>query len=368
MQFRPCIRLRVIGLLPAGICLLLWSVGSSVEVTLPLAVNYSPTNFLRFETNGPAVFSVLSYARTNVMPSMWASRPPPPAALPRDVRERWMMQNTQTVAQVWDFTNRAFDYFQPSSFDQFLWTNFIAHTNGRSTLIWSQRAHPPGWPAVPPVVQWNTNCLMWGMKGMTALSPCWESEGNPGQVPITALTRRHGYTRGHDMGPDGFNTNRTGMRVWFLTTNNQAVEVKARLEVTRTFPKAHRDYTIVLFDRDLPASIQPIRVVGFTNQPPLFELVRDAPCPFFQTEQTGHVSAQVPGFTVNILKGGDSGSPNMLPLPGELVFSSGRSSSGPSSEMQADMDELCRREGLDPQRYQMQWAELSSVWRAHAAR
>jgi hypothetical protein len=368
MQFRLCIRRLMSAPIPAGICLLLLFASLSSGVTLPLAVNYSPTNFLSFETNGPAVFSVLSYARTNVMPSMWASRPPPPAALPREVRERWMMQNTQTVAQVWYFTNRVFDYFQPASFDQFLWTNFIAHTNGRSTLIWSQRAHLPGWPAVPPVVEWNTNCLMWGMKGMTALSPCWEGEGNPGQVPITALTRRHGYTRGHDMGPDGFNTNGTGMRIWFLTTNNQMVEVKARLKVVRTFFNAHRDYTIVLFDRDLPASIQPIHVVAFTNQPPLFELVPDAPCPIFLTEQSGHVSAQVPGFMVDIWKGGDSGSPNMLPLPGELVFSGGRATSGPSAEMQADMDELCRREGLDPQRYQMQWAELSSLRGARAAR
>jgi hypothetical protein len=71
---------------------------------------------------------------------------------------------------------------------------------------------------------------------------------------------------------------------------------------------------------------------------------------------------------VDIWKGGDSGSPNMLPLPGELVFSGGRATSGPGPEMQADMDELCRREGLDPQRYQMQWVELSSVWGPEAAR
>jgi hypothetical protein len=40
------------------------------------------------------------------------------------------------------------------------------------------------------------------------------------------------------------------------------------------------------------------------------------------------------------------------------VFISGRVTSGPTKEMQADMDELCRLEGLDSRKYQMQWADL----------
>jgi hypothetical protein len=290
---------------------------------------------------------------------MWASRPPPPDSLPQNIRERWMMQNTQTVLQVWLFTNKVFEFYQPASFNYFIWTNFTAHTNGRSTVIWSERTRLPGWPAVPPLVTWNTNCLMWGMKGLTALSPGWESEGNPGQVAVTALTRRHGYTRGHDMGSDGVNTNRTGMRIWFLTADDQIVEVNVLLEVVRTTAVAHRDYTILLFDRDLPDSIGPIRVIDWTNMSARYDLLPDRPCPLFLTEQGGNVSAQVPGFTVPTWKGGDSGSPNMLPLPGELVFYGGRSTSGPSLEMQADMDELSRRAGLDPRRYQMQWIDLS---------
>ena len=48
----------------------------------------------------------------------------------------------------------------------------------------------------------------------------------------------------------------------------------------------------------------------------------------------------------------------MIPLPGELVFFSGRSTSGPTPAMQADMDELCRLEGLNPVKYQMRWVDL----------
>jgi hypothetical protein len=314
---------------------------------------------LRIETNGPAVFSVVTYARTNILPSPWASRPPPPETLPLEIRQRLWLQSTQPVAQVWFFTNKVFNFYQPASFNHFIWTNFIAHTNGRSTLVWSERTRLPGWPAVPPAVRWNTNCLMWKMKGLTALSPSWESEGNPGQVPITALTRRHGYTRGHSMGADGLNTNRAGFRIWFLTTDNVVVEVKELLEMVRTMPEAHRDYSIVLFDRDLPDSISTIRVVSRDDMNKRYDLLCEGPCPLFMTEQGGNVSAQVPGFTVNTFKGGDSGSPNMLPLPGELVFCGGRSTSGPSPEMQADMDELCRRAGLNPRRYQMKGVDLS---------
>jgi hypothetical protein len=85
-----------------------------------------------------------------------------------------------------------------------------------------------------------------------------------------------------------------------------------------------------------------------------------APWPLFETEQSGRVSAGLPGLSVNTWKGGDSGSPNMLPLPGELVFYSGRSTSGPSPEMQADMDALCAQEGLPAARYQLQWVDLSA--------
>ena len=73
--------------------------------------------------------------------------------------------------------------------------------------------------------------------------------------------------------------------------------------------------------------------------------------------QGGFVSAGIPGWTVPI-RGGDSGAPMMLPLPGELVFFEGISTSSPSAEMQADMDMLSRQAGLDPRKYQMQWVNL----------
>lgn len=239
----------------------------------------------------------------------------------------------------------------------------IARTNGRTMTIWSVRSHPTGWPGQPPEVRWNPNGLMWGLKGLTALSPCWEGEGSPGQVPITALTRRHGYTRGHGMGPVGIHANFAGKKVWFLTTDNQVVERRVVRELVRTADPVRGDYTILLFNADLPNSISPLRVTDRSNfEPPQPRFVwpPGAPCPVFQTEQVGNVSVGLPGLTVPTAKGGDSGSPNLLPMPDELVFFSGRTTSGASREMQEDMNELCRLEGLNARKYQMQWVDLSA--------
>jgi hypothetical protein len=203
---------------------------------------------------------------------------------------------------------------------------------------------------------WNTNSLLWGMKGMTAISQCWEGEGYDGQVPITALTRRHGYTRGHGMAPEGVITNWAGMKVWFATADNRRVEVY----ISRAIVSLSRgDYTILLFRQDLPPGIEPLRVVDPVDVYFKYPTCVDAPRPLYETEQTGHVNAGIAGFTVPAWKGGDSGSPNLLPMANELLFFGGRSTAGPSYVMQADLDKLCVLEGLDPRKYQMQWQDLS---------
>lgn len=161
------------------------------------------------------------------------------------------------------------------------------------------------------------------------------------------------------MGEDGFSTNYSGRKVWFVNARNELVTVKIERQVVRIGGNPRRDYTIFLFDQDLPAGIEPMSVAQVTNVLAKYLGLPGAPAPLFKTEQGGHVSAEIPGFTVPTWKGGDSGSPDMLPLPGELVFVGGRSTTGPTPEMQADMDELCRQQKLDSKRYQMRWADLS---------
>jgi len=165
------------------------------------------------------------------------------------------------------------------------------------------------------------------------------------------------------MGPDGFRKDLAGGKVWFLTRNNSIAETRILRYVVRTRETSARDYTLFLFDTDLPPSIEPMRVVAaseiFAVPPCKYWSFPGVPPLLLKTEQGGNVSAEVPGFTVDTMKAGDSGSPNMLPLPGELVFLDGRTTSGPSAQMQADMDELCRLEGLDPAKYQLQYPNLS---------
>jgi len=317
-------------------------------------ISVEVTNSLGAITNGPVVVETFRITQSWSNPA--AANNPFLATNPAYLR---MIQ----AKYIW--TNTTFEAFRPNSLSQLIWTNFLAHTNGRTVRIWSERTRPPGWPAKPPVVTWNTNSVIWGLRGITALSPCWQDEGNPGQLPLTALSRRHAYTRGHQMGSEGFNDRHAGAKVWFLTLANKLVEVRIKSSVTRTSKAANganRDYTLFLFDRDLPDSIQPLRVIGSAELQTKYPAPRQGvvPHPIFGTEQGGSVSTGVAPLVVNTWKGGDSGSPNLLPLPGELVFFSGRSTTGPSPEMQADMDELCRKANLDPTKYQLHWVDLSA--------
>ncbi len=339
--------------LSLGLALVVNGAGAQAVIdqpSAPAATNVvTDTNtFIGWSTNGAAIFQNYRVARE------WKS--PFPTNNPAVATNPMVMKLRAANST---FTNHVFAGFRPESLNHLVWTNFIAHTNGRRLSIWSQRTHPIGWPTNAPVIIWNTNSLIWGMKGLTALSPCWEGEGNSGQVPVTLLPRRHGYTRGHSMGVEGFNTRQAGSKVWFLAADNSLVTMTIRREVVRTGKQG--DYTLFLFDHDLPDAIQPIRVAPLAEvQARYLSSARSGGiCPIFKTEQGGNVSADVPGFTVNTWKGGDSGSPNLLPLPGELVFFGGRSTSGPSSDMQADMDELSQMEGLDPNMYQLKWLDLT---------
>lgn len=318
-----------------------------------------------WKTNGPGVYRLVTALQTNRIPNLYWSgtndieidtnRVPP--AIAARIRER---RKNQYLTNVVTLTNAEFAYFLPGSLNCTVWTNLIALTNGRNLALWSTRVHPPGWPTnAGPVVKWNPSCVAWGMKGLTALSPCWEQEGYSGQAPVTALTRRHGYTRGHGMGDDGFRTNYRGKKVWFVALDDTLVEIQIAREVVRTAATGKGDYTIVLFKKELPKSIQPVRVISAADMFSKYKAGIGAPYVMFCTEQGGNVSTGVAGFSVPTYKGGDSGCPNLLPLPGELAFQGGRSTSPPSREMQADMDELCRLEGVDARQYQMQWVDLS---------
>lgn len=334
---------------------LLLSCMASFGATPPPLLISEATNRLGFVTNAPVVWE--SWAITRVY-----SNSPPTNLPPRFATTAAFLRGR---TQEYTYTNRTFQSYQIGSLHHLIWTNFLTITNGRDMQIWSEKAHPhpPGWPKTPPTAAWNTNSVIWGMKGVTALSPCWEGEGAPGQVPLTALTRRHVYTRGHHFGDDGFHPSHNGKTVWFFTRDNKLVEAKVKLSVVRTPAPSRRDYTILFLDRDLPESIETMAVALPEDVQKFYPMAAQGPAPYplFQSEQNGNVSTGVAPLTVNTWKGGDSGSPNMIPLPGQLIFMNGRSTSSPGKEMQEDMDELCRRAKLDPKKYQLRWVDLGKI-------
>lgn len=339
----------VVSLLLVVLWLFLYSPDSLGQALESSGMNSgSQSNLVGYVTNGVAVMAQYQRFHTKIHPD--------PTRPPFDKPE---FDKYRRVIQI-PFTNTVFDHFLPDSLQNLLWTNLLALTNGRNSQIWSLRKRSPEWPKKPPFVAWNRSGLLWGLSGMTGLSPSWEGESNPGQIPITALTKRHGYTRGHSMGPEGFRASFRGKKVWFAGENNVLTQVEIVREVVRTSKAgAPFDYTVVLFDRDLPNLIRPLRVLDPGVWAELFtKLPEGAPVPVVLVEQGGHLSANLPGFRVDSWKGGDSGSPNLVLYGNELVFYGGRSTSGPSSQMQADMDELCKLEDLKAKHYQMSWVQL----------
>jgi hypothetical protein len=114
---------------------------------------------------------------------------------------------------------------------------------------------------------WDPAGLLYGRTGFTAISQRWGDQNqNHPTASVVALTRRHGYTRGHGMienyEADGFYDRWNGKKVWFANANNQVKEVTIRKAFVRKGgPSGPVDYTILLFDQDLDSSITPMSVM-----------------------------------------------------------------------------------------------------------
>jgi len=280
-----------------------------------------------------------------------------------------------------------------ASLAEAIWTNYIARTNERTMRLWAKYACPAGWPtSATPILAWDPRSLAAAYSNYTGISQCWEGQVNRGQVPVTLLTRRHAYTRGHHMGapPDGeahFRPSRAGQRVWFVTPDNEVVEARIANWLTRlgrmTDENRNRnpnqggnrnrnpnrgrdgyfDYSLMVFSNDLPVEITPLKVMSRSDYLSLCTSDTNWPHVVLKTEQGGRVSSGVAPFICDTWKGGDSGSPDMLPIGDYLVFVGGRSTSGPTEQMQADLDALTESLGLDTNKYQLDWVDLGA-WKS----
>ena len=234
------------------------------------------------------------------------------------------------------------------------WSNYDPNT------IYTSSAAVPA--PTTQTLNWNTHCPLYGKIGFTAISQCNAfgaglGYGNRGIFPVTALTKRHGYMRGHGNGGG-----EAGQRVWFCDANNQIVEMTVLDAKVRYSYNPTRDYCIVLFSADLPSDRIPPLLVGSYPRP------HQAVC--FTTHQMGRIDANIPPFSfddrskprfndVAIGIDGDSGSPYLqVTTDGRLVFVGGATTTGPCPQMQADMDFLCTNQvpPLDIHSYQMTYA------------
>jgi hypothetical protein len=265
---------------------------------------------------------------------------------------------------------RAVDQGNPplaSPFRFAVWTNFIAQTNGRTMDMWSTRAYSAGFPDTPPILAWNTNSLLYGRDGFTAICQCSEFEDSPGQLPVTLLTRRHGFMRGHGQSAVGLQTNGlAGKRLWFCTASNTPVQMTIAAQFVRLGALSNGpfyDYGLVIFTQDVPESITPISVISVADFQTYYYNTPDIPYLTLGTEQNGHCATGgglIPPFIYPLLKGGDSGSPDMLPSPdNKLIMFSGRGISGFSPQVQADIDTLSLWLGLNTNNYRIRWYDLS---------
>jgi hypothetical protein len=167
------------------------------------------------------------------------------------------------------------------------------------------------------------------------------------------------------MGNPGFSTALAGLRVWFCTSSNTVVQMNVAAELIENgdVGGVFYDYGILVFTEDAPDSITPVWVMDDADFETYYADTPDLPFMFFGTEQFGFCSAQVPPFVYNLVAPGDSGSPNMIPTMGldnRLIMFSGRTTSAPSAQMQADMDALTGYLGLSPSNYQLQWYNMSA--------
>lgn len=273
-------------------------------------------------------------------------------------------------------TNTYFSGYVVGSLAYHTYTNIIARTNGRNIDLWSVYPYST---ADKNAFRRNPDCLITGISNLTAISQCNEFQGGRGQIPVTALTRRHGFSRGHGFGVDYGGTSITNWdgvankEVVFVGHDNTIVTMLVSNRIT--FWDANHDYTVFIFTSDLPSSITPLKVTTNLSliSPSLYpwfttntQLALEFPRPVIYTEQegkidtSGNVSAGIPGFTYPSQVGGDSGSPNMILVDDDLVFFGGRTTSGPSAHMQGAMDALSVLSGLIPANYQMQWKDMSS--------
>jgi hypothetical protein len=254
-----------------------------------------------------------------------------------------------------------------------VWTNYVAHTNGRSIDMFTTNIYVG--IGSPRILWWNTNNLIYGAEGFTAFTTESGFAGiYPGTVQGTLLTKRHAIFRGHGWTEGNSGIIRTNVtKSWFLTSSNTPVEVTSaavlgRLESSNGMSY---DFAIVIFDADVPDSITPVGVIMQTNFLSKYTQATNTTQRISIQQCQHYKSTALDGtatFSHNTWVGGDSGAANLLPLPStqgrpfKLAYVSGRSTSGVTPLMLAEIDRLTVWAGLKTNDYRPTIIDLSDYY------
>jgi hypothetical protein len=250
---------------------------------------------------------------------------------------------------------------KPPTLQAALWASFSSATNARpgTTQFANMSTLNP---------TFDTNSVTFGLTGYNACA----AEANPAPgfvwtnqtwyIPVTALTRRHVYYRGHSTGGTNGQFMPTGIAspLHFIRTDGSIY-----LAYVAGVKKGLQDYNVAILSNDLPADIQPMMMA---DPNALAEKLAKNPVGFWpnfkpllgycQHNKIGTIDG-VSFNPHNFYVGGDSGSPDFYILNGALVFVEGRTTSGWCPQMQADCDQLTTWAGLNPAQYQIALLDLS---------
>jgi len=301
-----------------------------------------------------------------------------------------------------------------------VWTNVLEKSYGCDDSLYSKRSRPDGWVdgtsytgTGTPALEWSTNGLLRQFTNYTAISQMNSFCGCPGQMPVTLLTRRHAYMRGHDTVHDGdgngwtVKTNYAGQRVWFCDENNNVVTatVKASFGGRGVVDGSihYTDFVVLLFEEDVPSTIanMPVCLAQFYYEEVKVGSWDDPGCHPRPLQRATYITISQcnkvgifphptrPGFPQEALAG-DSGSPEMLPVRDGLVMFGGATTTGlgscklpgcktpfagPEPGFNADtfvqyaVEELNKWAGLDSRdpAYNLEYADLSEFGLANGS-
>jgi hypothetical protein len=210
---------------------------------------------------------------------------------------------------------------------------------------------------------WNPNSILYRKRGASGISV---AQLGTTQARFCLLTRRHAVTAGHYGGisPGGV--------IWFLGTNNLVHGLTIARVAT---PIEGEDRTLVFFNRDVPANVEPMAIAGPVTKgvyPNIFGVVGEylppdhgspyrSP-PVFFVCQHGHCGRHIqshPNGHIGV-DGGDSGGPGFIILSNQCLNVGGISMSSPGTNLFRRMDEMTVSMGLKPSDYQPRFVSLAA--------